>query len=108
MSTPTPVLAAHLVDRKFVKTEICSQAAILSRCARINSEVFVIEQITQIPNCMNGARTLKIHQDGASPGLHRPTSTTGDQPLYIICTQTLPLPPTIHVQFVLAMSQFVG
>ena len=34
--------------------------------------------ITQIPNCMNGARTLKIHQDGAVPGLHRPTSTTGD------------------------------
>ena len=34
--------------------------------------------ITQIPNCMNGARTLKIHQDGAAPALHRSTSTTGD------------------------------
>ena len=37
--------------------------------------------ITQIPNCINGARTLKIHHDGAAPGLHRPTSTTGGQPL---------------------------
>ena len=34
---------------------------------------------TQIPNCMNGARTLKILQDGAAPGLNRPASTTGGQ-----------------------------
>ena len=41
--------------------------------------------ITQIPNCMNGARTLKVHQDGAAPGLHRPTSTTRGQPLISRC-----------------------
>ena len=43
--------------------------------------------ITQIPNCMNGARTLKIHQDGAAPGLHRHTLTTGGQPLIARCTR---------------------
>ena len=43
--------------------------------------------ITQIPNCMNGARTLKLHQDGAAPGLHRPTSTNGGQPLIARCTR---------------------
>ena len=43
--------------------------------------------ITQIPNYMNGARTLKIHQDGAAPGLHCPTSTTGSQPLISRCTR---------------------
>ena len=37
--------------------------------------------IAHIPNYMNGARTLNIHQDGAEPGLNRPTSTTGGQPL---------------------------
>ena len=44
------------------------------------TQIYAI-MITQIPNCMYGARTLKIHQDGAAPGLHRPTSTTGGQPL---------------------------
>ena len=34
---------------------------------------------------MNGARTLKIHQEGAALGLHRPTSTTGVQPLIARC-----------------------
>ena len=29
----------------------------------------------------NGAGTLKIHQDGAAPGLNRPTLATGGQPL---------------------------
>ena len=43
--------------------------------------------ITQIPNCRNGARTLKIHHDGAAPGIHRPTSTTGGQPLITRCTR---------------------
>ena len=43
--------------------------------------------ITQIPNCMNGARTLKIHQDGAAPGLHRPTSNPGAHPLIARCTR---------------------
>ena len=43
--------------------------------------------ITQIPNCMNGARILKIHQDRAAPGLHRPASTTGGQPLISRCTR---------------------
>ena len=43
--------------------------------------------ITQIPNCMNGARILKIHQYGSAPGLHRPTSTTGGQPLIARCTR---------------------
>ena len=38
--------------------------------------------ITQIRNtCSNGARTLKIHQDGAAPGLNSPTLATGGQPL---------------------------
>ena len=37
--------------------------------------------ITQMKyNCLNGARTSKIHQDGAAPGLNRPTSATGGQP----------------------------
>ena len=37
--------------------------------------------ITQIKyNCLNGARTSKIHQDGAAPGLNRLTSATGGQP----------------------------
>ena len=43
--------------------------------------------ITQIHKCMNGAHTLKIHQDGAVPGLQRPTSTTGGQPLIGRCTR---------------------
>ena len=34
---------------------------------------------------MNGARTLKIHQEGAAPGLHHHTST-GGQPLIARCT----------------------
>ena len=38
--------------------------------------------ITQIRNtCSNGARTLKIHQDGAASGLNRPTLATEGQPL---------------------------
>ena len=32
------------------------------------TQIYAI-MIAQIPNCMNGARTLKIHQDGAAPGL---------------------------------------
>ena len=36
---------------------------------------------------MNGARSLKIHQDGAAPGHHRPTLTTGGQPLIGRCTR---------------------
>ena len=31
-------------------------------------------------NCLNGARTSKIHQDEAAPGLNRLTSATGGQP----------------------------
>ena len=49
------------------------------------TQIYVI-MITHIPNCMNSARTLKIHQDGATPGPHRPTSTTGGQPLISRCT----------------------
>ena len=40
--------------------------------------------VTQISNCRNGARQLK---DGAAPGLQRPTSTTGGQPLIARCTR---------------------
>ena len=29
--------------------------------------------------CMNGARTSRIHQDGAAPGRRRPTLATGGQ-----------------------------
>ena len=37
--------------------------------------------ITQMKdNCLNGARTSKIHQDGAAPGLNCLTSATGGQP----------------------------
>ena len=43
---------------------------------------------------MNGARTLNIHQDGAAPGLHRPTSTTGGQPLIARCTRVYRSPTT--------------
>ena len=50
--------------------------------------------ITQIPNCMNGARTLKIHQDGAAPGRHRPISTTGGQTLIARCTRGYKRPTT--------------
>ena len=50
--------------------------------------------ITQIPNCMNGARTLKIHQDGAAPGRLRPISTTGGQPLIARCTRGYKRPTT--------------
>ena len=36
--------------------------------------------ITQMKyNCLNGARTSKIHQDGAAPGLNHVTSATGGQ-----------------------------
>ena len=52
--------------------------------------------ITQIPNCMNGASTLKIHQDGAAPGLHRPTLTTGGQPLIARCTRGYKRPTTAY------------
>ena len=48
------------------------------------TQIYAI-MIIQIPNFMNGARTLKIHQDGAAPGLHHPTSTTGGQPLIARC-----------------------
>ena len=45
--------------------------------------------ITQIRNydytgkkyCINGARTLRIHQHGAAPGRRRPTVATGGQTL---------------------------
>ena len=50
------------------------------------TQIYAI-MITHIPNCMNGARTLKIYQDGAALGLHRPTSTTGGQPLISRCTR---------------------
>ena len=50
--------------------------------------------ITHIPNCLNGARTLKIPQDGAAPGLHRPTSTTGGQPRIARCTRGYKRPTT--------------
>ena len=50
--------------------------------------------ITQIPDCMNGARTLKIHQDGAAPGLNRPTSITGGQPLIARCVMGYKRPTT--------------
>ena len=43
---------------------------------------------------MNGARTLKIHQDGAAPGLHSPTSTTGGEPLIARCTKGYKKPTT--------------
>ena len=43
---------------------------------------------------MNGARTLKIHPDGAVPGLHRPTSTTGGQPLIARRTRGYKRPTT--------------
>ena len=46
-----------------------------------------IHMITQIPNRMNGARPLKIHHCGTAPGLHRPTSTTGGQPLIALSTR---------------------
>ena len=37
--------------------------------------------ITQMKyNCLNRARTSKIDQDGAAPGLNRLTSVTGGQP----------------------------
>ena len=57
------------------------------------TQIYVI-MVTHIPNCMNGARTLKIHQDGAAPGLHRPTSTTGGQPLIARCTRGYKRPTT--------------
>ena len=50
--------------------------------------------ISQLPNCMNGARTLRIHQDGAAPGLNRPTSTTGGQPLIARCIRGYKRPTT--------------
>ena len=31
--------------------------------------------------CMNGARTSRIHQDGAAPGRQHPTLATGGQTL---------------------------
>ena len=50
------------------------------------TQIYAI-MITQIPNCMYGARTLKILQDKAAPGLNRPTSTTGEQPHISRCTR---------------------
>ena len=36
--------------------------------------------ITQVKKyCKNGARTSRIHQDGAAPGRQRPTLATGGQ-----------------------------
>ena len=52
--------------------------------------------ITQIPNCINGAHTLKIHQDGAAPGLHHPTSTTGGKCLIARCTRRYKRPTTAY------------
>ena len=59
------------------------------------TQIYAI-MITQIPNWMNGARTLKIHQDGAAPGLNRPTSTTGGQRLIARCTRGYNRPPTAY------------
>ena len=50
--------------------------------------------ITRIPNWMNGARTLKIHQDGAAPGHQRPISTSSGQPLIARCTMGYKKPTT--------------
>ena len=52
--------------------------------------------ITQISNCMNGARTLDIHHYGAWPGLHSSTSTTGGYPLIARCTRGYKRPTTEH------------
>ena len=57
------------------------------------TQIYVI-MFTQIPNCMNGALTLKIHQDGAAPGLNCPTSTTGGQPLIARCIRGYKSPTT--------------
>ena len=57
------------------------------------TQIYAI-MITQISNCMNGACTLNIHQDGAAPGLHRSTSTTGGQPLIARCTRGYKRPTT--------------
>ena len=57
------------------------------------TQIYAI-MITHIPNCMNGARTLKIHQDVAAPGLHRSTSTTGGQPLLARCIRGYKRPAT--------------
>ena len=43
---------------------------------------------------MNGGRTLKINQDKAAPGLHRPTLTTGGQPFIARCTRKYKRPTT--------------
>ena len=44
--------------------------------------------ITQVKKyCMNGARTSRIHQDGAAPGRHRPTLATGGQTFVSLCTR---------------------
>ena len=50
--------------------------------------------ITQIPNCINSARTLKIHQDRAAPGLKRTISVTVRQPLIARCTSGYKRPTT--------------
>ena len=50
--------------------------------------------ITRILNCMNCSRTLKIHQDGAAPGLNHPTSTTGGQRRIARCTRGYKRPTT--------------
>ena len=50
--------------------------------------------ITHIPKCMNGARTLKIHHDGAAPGVHCSTSTTVGQPLIARCSRGYKRLPT--------------
>ena len=59
------------------------------------TQIYVII-IIHIPNCINGARTLKIHQDRAAPGLHRPISTTGGQPLIARCTRGYKRPTTAY------------
>ena len=59
------------------------------------TQIYAI-MITQIPNCMNGAHTLKIHQDGAAPELDRHTSTTGGQPLIARCTRGYKKPTTAY------------
>ena len=40
------------------------------------TQIYAI-MITQIPNCTNGAHTLKIHHDEAVPGLDAPMGSRG-------------------------------
>ena len=57
------------------------------------TQIYAI-MITQIPNCMNGARTLNMYQGGVVPGLNRSISITGGQPLVARCTRWYKRPTT--------------